>query len=280
MELKERFENQHTAPSAEVWNHIENTLNHHATARRWKRWSIAVLAALGVIAGTYMLLRPASAGQPAPTAAALTSSAISQESVGEPVALNNQEPEAAARQTEKTAYSSNNAPSATPTTASQLIAAAPGSAATAKSAATPTLSRAAASQTEALHESAPADIKAIPTSAAAQVTTPERPATVRKSTTSEESSLIIPNAFSPSDPSSEVRIFKPVAFENSHIVSFFMQIYNRSGALVFSTRDINNGWDGKMKGSDMPMGSYVYIIEYKDAATGIHRQKGTVVLIR
>ena len=59
-----------------------------------------------------------------------------------------------------------------------------------------------------------------------------------------------------------------------------MQIYNRSGALVFSTRDINNGWDGKMKGSDMPMGSYVYIIEYKDAATGIHRQKGTVVLIR
>ena len=38
-------------------------------------------------------------------------------------------------------------------------------------------------------------------------------------------------------------------------------IYDRFGSVLFSTTDINKGWDGTFKGSRQPAGAYVYIIK-------------------
>ena len=35
----------------------------------------------------------------------------------------------------------------------------------------------------------------------------------------------------------------------------YFKVYNRNGELVFSTKTINNGWDGRLKGIDQPSGS-------------------------
>ena len=58
-----------------------------------------------------------------------------------------------------------------------------------------------------------------------------------------------------------------------------MSIYNRWGQKVFTTTDITKGWDGKIKGSLVPAGVYVYLIKgafgNEDIVTS-----GTITLIR
>ena len=60
---------------------------------------------------------------------------------------------------------------------------------------------------------------------------------------------------------------------------FSMSIYNRWSEKVFFTTDINKCWDGKYKGMNAEMGTYVYVIEGKGSCGKIFK-KGTVVLIR
>jgi len=89
-------------------------------------------------------------------------------------------------------------------------------------------------------------------------------------------SLFIPDAFSPNgDGINET--FKPKAFNTS---GFKMEIYDRWGALVFRTDNIELGWDGTYMGIDAPQDVYVYRIKYVDA---FYREKigvGKMALIR
>ncbi len=280
MELKDRFENQHTQPSPQVWNHIEHTLYRQRKLRRWKRWGGAILATIGIVACVQLLSKTTSDTHQAANLKG-NDNICNNETFDEATLPDTKEirngntPIAEVRHTHTPLTGSQHGNTA------QLIAATPAEIIASKPAAANT-----ALGTN--HQGVVTNSNPIP--AATNNTTsstaspaqeqPDLPTIKSKGNTTEALCLMIPNAFAPNDASTEVRVFKPVATENSHIVSFFMQIYNRSGALVFSTRDINTGWDGKLKGSDMPMGTYVYIIEYKDATTGIHRQKGTVVLIR
>jgi gliding motility-associated-like protein len=58
-------------------------------------------------------------------------------------------------------------------------------------------------------------------------------------------------------------------------------IYDRNGAQVFYTNDVEEGWDGKYNGQECKMGSYVYIARYR--RKGVERlmsQKGTVTLVK
>jgi gliding motility-associated-like protein len=59
-----------------------------------------------------------------------------------------------------------------------------------------------------------------------------------------------------------------------------MQIYDRWGVLIYSTNDIQNGWNGAYKNSYSPNDVYVYkiIVEYLDGTT--KNSNGTVTLIR
>lgn len=71
--------------------------------------------------------------------------------------------------------------------------------------------------------------------------------------------LLIPNAFNPYSDIKENRIFKPkYAFLSG---DYTMEIFNRFGGCVFTSNDIDVGWDGTIKGQIAPTGTYQYKIE-------------------
>ena len=49
--------------------------------------------------------------------------------------------------------------------------------------------------------------------------------------------------------------------------------------MVFTTRNLNEGWDGKVKGSLSDAGVYMYVIEGFDGTKNVFL-KGTVTLVR
>jgi len=63
---------------------------------------------------------------------------------------------------------------------------------------------------------------------------------------------------------------------------FSMQIFDRWGGMVFETRQLDTGWDGRFKGEFCPDGTYVYVSNYEmeepDGST--HKVKGTIILLR
>jgi gliding motility-associated-like protein len=93
--------------------------------------------------------------------------------------------------------------------------------------------------------------------------------------------IYIPNAFSPNGDGLNDE-FKVIG-HSENISSFHMYIYDRWGALVFESRDIFEGWDGKYKKKLAPVGTYVYKIEYFVGSTATQESKsmaGVVVLVR
>ena len=86
-----------------------------------------------------------------------------------------------------------------------------------------------------------------------------------------------PNAFTPKLETN--KIFK--AFTANDLLDYELYIYDRNGAQVFYTNDVEEGWDGKYNGQECKMGSYVYIARYR--RKGVERlmsQKGTVTLVK
>lgn len=88
--------------------------------------------------------------------------------------------------------------------------------------------------------------------------------------------LFIPNSFTPNNDDLN-DIFKPVI---PYCKTASMQIYNRWGTLIYSTNDIQMGWNGTNKNSLLPNDVYVYkiTVEYLDGKT--ENKNGTVTLIR
>ncbi|MBR1770009.1 MAG: gliding motility-associated C-terminal domain-containing protein [Bacteroidales bacterium] len=89
--------------------------------------------------------------------------------------------------------------------------------------------------------------------------------------------FIVPNAFTPLQSTNNV--FLPVAI-GTGVSSYEMKIFARNGSQVFLSKDINNGWDGKVKGSIGQEGVYVYVITFTDGAGKQKTQKGNVVLLK
>jgi len=88
--------------------------------------------------------------------------------------------------------------------------------------------------------------------------------------------VYIPNAFVPNGNALN-RVFKIPSGTNLKLDHF--DIFNRFGNKVFSTSDINEGWDGTYKGTAAMQGTYVYVIKGTDFR-GDFFLKGTVLLIR
>ena len=90
--------------------------------------------------------------------------------------------------------------------------------------------------------------------------------------------FFVPNAFTP-DGDNINDIFIPkhtgVLAEN-----YSMHIYDRWGMRVFETADINEGWDGKIKGDPADTDVYVWLIEGVYVGGKTFSQTGTVTLIR
>jgi gliding motility-associated-like protein len=86
-----------------------------------------------------------------------------------------------------------------------------------------------------------------------------------------------PNTFSPNEDGINDQ-FNIVGF--SKVKEFEMMIFNRWGELIFKTNDPVNGWNGKSKGEDVPIGDYMYTIKLKDLNSRIIIKKGMLTLLR
>ncbi len=91
--------------------------------------------------------------------------------------------------------------------------------------------------------------------------------------------IFIPNAFSPNGDGTNDD-FKPVA---DCSITFSMQVYNKWGSVVFSTEDVNEGWDGQFDNQPAPDGKYSYVIFYAGTLNDVAFEetfRGSIKLIR
>lgn len=57
-------------------------------------------------------------------------------------------------------------------------------------------------------------------------------------------------------------------------------MFNRNGLLVYTTANMNEGWDGRYAGVDQPGAVYVWVVEAITRDNKKIVKKGTVALIR
>jgi gliding motility-associated-like protein len=89
--------------------------------------------------------------------------------------------------------------------------------------------------------------------------------------------FFIPNSFTPNGDGKNDK-FKLIPFDNYKLVRFV--IYNRWGAVVFTSTNINDGWNGTYKGFPQPTGSYIYYIELLNSNSEKIIKQGTITLLR
>lgn len=86
----------------------------------------------------------------------------------------------------------------------------------------------------------------------------------------------VPNAFAPEGKN---KIFKPVLRFTGN-KSYQFDIYNRWGGVIFSTKDFNIGWDGKVDGKIVEQGAYAFYIQIVDSQGQKTERKGSVIVLR
>lgn len=91
------------------------------------------------------------------------------------------------------------------------------------------------------------------------------------------SAIYVPSAFTPNNDGLN-DIIKPY-YVSIKSLSYFT-IYNRWGQKVFSTSDLNKGWDGLSKNNEQVVGSYVWVLRAVDAIGKIYNLKGSFVLLK
>jgi gliding motility-associated-like protein len=88
----------------------------------------------------------------------------------------------------------------------------------------------------------------------------------------------IPSAFSPNgDGINET--FKP----DMQCVpgNYKMNIFNRSGQLIYETKNYQDAWDGRYNGKPLPIGTYYYIINYLNVGLQKPEQfSGSITILR
>jgi gliding motility-associated-like protein len=101
----------------------------------------------------------------------------------------------------------------------------------------------------------------------------------------DEYTFYYPTAFTPDDDGINDIFYVTGSGINPEY--YFMYIYDRWGELVFQTTTYDprnpklNGWDGKIKGqAKAAVGSYKWIVIYKDNVNVEHQRAGTVTIIR
>lgn len=92
----------------------------------------------------------------------------------------------------------------------------------------------------------------------------------------DETTLYAPTAFTPGHDkkNDEFRLF------GLNVENFQIYIYSRWNQIIFESKDINEGWDGKFKGKYLPAGVYAWIASYNDYLGRYKKVSGSVTLIR
>lgn len=91
-----------------------------------------------------------------------------------------------------------------------------------------------------------------------------------------EGDIKFPNAFTPNGDGLN-DTFKPVA---KGVITYEMYIYNRWGELIFTTKDLDAGWNGKMNGDYAKPDVYVWKAEGKFTNGRSFELAGDITLIR
>jgi gliding motility-associated-like protein len=95
----------------------------------------------------------------------------------------------------------------------------------------------------------------------------------------DEFSIFIPNTFTPNgDNLNDVFNIKGIGIKTE---GYMMEIYDRWGTLVYSTKELSKGWDGTVKGITAENGVYVYKVKAAAAnGEGKKEYTGHVSLIK
>lgn len=89
--------------------------------------------------------------------------------------------------------------------------------------------------------------------------------------------LQLPNAFTPNGDNKN-DIFRPASW--GIVSDYKLQIYNRQGQLVFQSTRPEDGWNGSIRGMMQAEGTYIWLLNYKNASGEVRNLKGTVVLLK
>jgi gliding motility-associated-like protein len=89
--------------------------------------------------------------------------------------------------------------------------------------------------------------------------------------------IAVPTAFTPNGDGNNDYLYPLNAYKATNLL---FRVYNRNGQLVFETRDRANKWNGTVKGQAQPVGAYIWILRYTDAAGKKIELKGSSVLLR
>ncbi|MBS1756984.1 MAG: gliding motility-associated C-terminal domain-containing protein [Bacteroidetes bacterium] len=89
--------------------------------------------------------------------------------------------------------------------------------------------------------------------------------------------IYFPTAFTPNGDGKN-DYFKPIVSGSFKQYSF--SIFNRFGQKIFSTQNINEGWDGKLHGAYQDTDTYIWICTFRFRNEELKFRKGTVVLVR
>jgi len=87
----------------------------------------------------------------------------------------------------------------------------------------------------------------------------------------------IPNAFTPNNDGKNDH-FRPGL--NVEVTGYLLQVYNRNGQLVFQSKEISKGWDGRYKNQQLDPGTFVYLVKFRDRGGKLYTFKGNISLIR
>lgn len=91
------------------------------------------------------------------------------------------------------------------------------------------------------------------------------------------STLWAPNVFTPTrDNNNRFTVY------GHGIVEATLTIYNRQGLLVYTTHDLESGWDGTHNGVAVPQAAYVWLLEYRtvERPNSWEKATGEVLLLR
>ena len=89
----------------------------------------------------------------------------------------------------------------------------------------------------------------------------------------------IPNAFTPNGDGLN-DVFRITGLPPESITAFNLQIFDRWGQAIFTSQDVEEGWDGTIGGEACPAGVYVWAIWYRNEGRHEVTNRGTITLVR
>lgn len=91
-----------------------------------------------------------------------------------------------------------------------------------------------------------------------------------------DGAIYFPNVFTPNGDGKNDEFY----ISGEGISSFNMTIFDRWGLQIKTLNNINETWDGKVKGIDAPEGTYTFVVDYVLNYGGRKKRGGTINLIR